>query len=165
MPPSVNSAYTGKERRVKSYSYSLYESTLEYWCLANQRTIKKVRSHYSRCKMPIAIVLVFKFDTNKILKKSTQAKSAIKELDTSNRVKLIEDAISSLIDIDDSYFFDLLPMKRTGKNTVDVYALDLTQDIDKQIIEIRERYARSLLDIIDYIKEWNEKSQAITQKS
>lgn len=156
MPPTVNSAYSGKEVRHKSDCYKLFESTCYYWCLENQKTIKKIREIFSGQKSIYIFIWVFKFDERKVLNKTKKAKSAISILDTSNRIKVVEDYISELINVNDSVIFDHLPMKRIGKNTVDIYALDLRKDIEDQLLKIRANYDNSLQLILDHLRKWNE---------
>lgn len=162
MPPTVNSAYTGKDIRVKSDSYNLFESTCYYWCMQHQKQIKKARKFFEANKSLYIFVWAYKFEAKKILNKSIRAKGPVSILDTSNRIKVIEDYVSDLVDIDDSYIFDHMAMKRLGNNTVDVYALDITKNINDELMAIRNLYATSLTEITEHIKAWNEKSQTIT---
>lgn len=104
-PPSVNKAYvtTRAGRRILSAEGKEYKravaSAIAAYCANKPDTVFKV--------VPLALTINLHMVTeNRGWSKGT-AKSRYKKVDASNRVKLLEDAIFSCLDVDDSLVFDL----------------------------------------------------------
>jgi len=159
MPVSVNVAYSnvGKSRK-KSAAYARYENSFEQWCYLNQASIKSALNYLEQVgnRRPYFLFWVFKFDLSLVLNKTIKAKEAVKQLDTSNRIKVIEDCVAELLGVNDSYFFDFLPMKRTGENNVDLFIVPI-EEVDSILIDtIRNKYKANLDDMINYINNWND---------
>lgn len=157
MPITVNAAYSVKGRsKTKSGDYHAYEQIFNNWCLLKQKEIKEALKMINTNQFSgvFFLVWVFKFEPSSILNKTLKAKEAVKTLDTSNRIKVVEDCISETLNINDSYFFDFLPLKRLGNNTVDLYMIPIEQADNTLIMSIRGRYQSDLDSMISYINDW-----------
>ena len=113
MPPSVNSIYfvksgrkhltsKGKAMKVKMKSLTMHAAIPHVWLGAIKDTPLKMR-----------IDLYFESVQNKGWPK--KAKNRYKRVDITNRVKLLEDAISEALGIDDCLFFQTTITKNEGR--------------------------------------------------
>lgn len=115
MPPSLNEAFANHRRmgRIKSASYRNWQVDFDKFVLANSGAFAAARDllfgHNDRNMY--ALNLEFMFPRSSILTK----KNTAKRLDISNRVKLIEDALSKQWDTDDKNFWEI----RLTKNAWD----------------------------------------------
>ena len=104
-PPSVNKAYvtTRSGRRILSSAGKEYKrdvaSAIAHHCAAHPETTFD--------ESPLALTIdLYMVTENKGWSKGN-TKSRYKRVDASNRVKLLEDAIFSVLGVDDSLVFDL----------------------------------------------------------
>lgn len=113
MPPSVNSIYfvkagrkhltsKGKAMKVKIKSLTMHAALPHVWLGTVKDTALRMK-----------IDLFFDSVQNKGWPK--KAKSRYKRIDITNRVKLLEDAVSEALGIDDSLFFHTTITKNEGK--------------------------------------------------
>lgn len=107
MVPSMNMAYpTNRKtgRRFKSKEFVQWERDFHIWCLSHAPQVNEARrefSHPIRGKIVVVHTNYF-FTRESILCLDGRPKKN----DTSNRLKILHDAVSSAIWLDDSYFFD-----------------------------------------------------------
>lgn len=106
MVPSMNMAYPSDKfgRRFKSKEFKIWEGVFRGWCLANAVTVNAARREFSVIR-PGHMVIIhsqYWFLRESILCKDGKPKKN----DTSNRLKILHDAISEAIWLDDCYFFD-----------------------------------------------------------
>lgn len=106
MPPSSNNAYINSESggRVKARSTREYQDTVKWWAIQNAHQMNRLRDWVLMLPPKHAIRLdrMFNFMPHKILTKNGEPKRN----DTTNRIKLLDDAVSALIGIDDCYFWN-----------------------------------------------------------
>jgi len=111
LPPTVNHAYANVGgRRILTSVGRVYKRDVM------ERVVREidciVDGFWSRGEpLSMEIELFFPSLENKGWS-SGQAKSRYKQIDASNRVKLVEDAIAEALMIDDRYFFDVTVRKR-----------------------------------------------------
>ena len=146
MPPTVNGAYSNANNggRTKSAAYKAYLKLVDIWCYSHQQQINMARKTMS--KELYILLYVFKFDINKIVNTSRKVKDRVAKIDTSNRIKIVEDVVSDLVGVDDRYFFDSLAVKRIGHNTVDVYAYPITDIVN--LMNDYSKYNESLVPVM-----------------
>lgn len=107
MPPSVNKAYAnnfGRGRgRFKTKDYRDFEKSAMLWAIKNQAAVMKARAMVAGLAKGevIRIESVFMFDRKSIITLDGRPK----RLDCSNRIKILDDVISSIIHIDDCMFW------------------------------------------------------------
>ncbi len=112
LPPSVNHAYFNLPRggrtltkQGKKFKTDVKARILERY----YQDITKVKPNHP---YGLAVVLTFADLTNKTWPR--EAKSRYKKIDASNRVKLLEDAVSDALGIDDSQIMCLYVEKQEG---------------------------------------------------
>lgn len=113
MSPTANGLYSSgrfdsKSRRWKSDSYKLFLSYCSTFQLYNQIKIKECELYLkekTKDGFVIQLDTYFIFPRDKIWTKSKKSKSAIHQMDTSNRIKALHDVFAKMINIDDRYFF------------------------------------------------------------
>ena len=104
-PPSVNKAYvtTRSGRRILSAAGKEYKrdvaSAVARHCAANPETTFEER--------PLSLTIDLHMVTENKGWSKGNTKSRYKRVDASNRVKLLEDALFSVLGVDDSLVFDL----------------------------------------------------------
>lgn len=119
MPPSSNNIYNtfqrrGVFRRVKAPNYLAWERAFADWSLCNLSSIASLRGFVKQMKPHDVIRIFTEF---RFLKKSIiTLKNVPKKNDTSNRLKVLHDAIAKALHIDDSYFWDGAFTKRILKD-------------------------------------------------
>lgn len=100
----ANNPREGARGRIKTKAYLDYIKAVEHWRLANLAAVNTARSEVRR-QVGLGKVLhvsyLFVFDRGKIITQSGRPK----RLDTSNRIKVLDDQLSALLLIDDSYFW------------------------------------------------------------
>lgn len=119
MPPSANNIYStfsqnGSIRRVKSHGFAKWEKTFAEWSLKHfaQVSHMKARLREKKPNQVISVHTEFKFNRKNIL----TLKNTPKRNDTSNRIKVIHDAVATVVGIDDCYFWDGTFSKRLTEN-------------------------------------------------
>lgn len=106
MVPSMNNAYPSNKfgKRFKSVEFQRWERDFKMWCLTNAREVSEARQAFAHPK-PGRIVVIhaqYFFARESILCLNGKPKRN----DTSNRLKILHDAVAGAIWLDDSYFFD-----------------------------------------------------------
>jgi Holliday junction resolvase RusA-like endonuclease len=109
MPPSSNNIYGqyeayGETRRVKSDGFRRWEKAFSDWCLEHHTALVAARAELSRLRpgQYIEVRAQFDFRRESILTREGKPKRN----DTSNRLKVLHDAIAGALRKDDSLFFD-----------------------------------------------------------
>lgn len=95
-------------RLIKTEVARRYELVFKQWELKNWREIEKVRDAFKDSKA-LKVEFFFVFHRGRILTKSGQIK--LKQNDTSNRIKIVEDMVAKAIGIDDALFV-LCPLEK-----------------------------------------------------
>lgn len=99
IPPTSNRfVIPAHGRLIKSPEARKYETTLRVYELRNFKEIEAIRSCFAG--KTLCVDRYFVFDKTRVISK----KDTIKKLDTSNRVKILDDCVSKLIGIDDCMF-------------------------------------------------------------
>lgn len=111
-PPSLNNAYPSNRfgRRFKSREFQTWERDFRIWCLENAKVVNEARQEFSK-GLPGHFVVIdseFYFPKTKII----TLQGTPKKNDTTNRIKILHDAIAGAIWLDDSWFFDGVFTKR-----------------------------------------------------
>lgn len=108
LPPSTNHLYKtivirGRSRRAKSKEYKAYEHAVKVWMMTHHHELQLARALTTMAGPGrfIHLDLDFKFHRSRILCKDGKPK----RLDTSNRLKALEDALSLILGIDDCWFW------------------------------------------------------------
>jgi Holliday junction resolvase RusA-like endonuclease len=107
MPPSANRNWRQARRRIiKSDEARNYEEAVSDWNLRNLRTTNTAREVMRRHlaenpKLRLHCSTVFYFQEKRILCKD----GTVKCLDTSNRLKVLHDAVAHVLVIDDKLFW------------------------------------------------------------
>ena len=109
MPISINAAYEnatvpGQRGRRKTKAYRDYATRVEHWRLENLAQVNSIRKQISQLShdMVFRMEYAFWFKESSIITKAGHAKRN----DTSNRIKVLEDALAPILGIDDSRFWD-----------------------------------------------------------
>jgi Holliday junction resolvase RusA-like endonuclease len=117
MPPSVNNAYPSSRtgRRFKSKELTSWERQFQVWAYEHYKKVEDIRKQMLT-RLPGQYLLIkshFYFTRQSVItKEGTPKRNGKGGGDTSNRLKVLHDAISKLIGIDDVWFFDLTATKR-----------------------------------------------------
>lgn len=106
LPPSMNMAYPSAKngRRFKSKQFKCWEAEFKTWALVHNGAVLNARNYLNK-QLPghyIYIHTQFCWHYANILTKEGKPKRN----DTSNRIKMVHDALAALLWLDDSYFFD-----------------------------------------------------------
>ncbi|MFI5405196.1 MAG: RusA family crossover junction endodeoxyribonuclease [Nitrososphaerales archaeon] len=111
IPPSVNHMYRTlpNYRRCKTKYLLDFEKDFELWVLLNKEAINTARKEIKDSKY-------LKLDLRFYLKRPTLfcLNNTVKKMDISNRIKAVEDAVSNLLGIDDSLFFQVSASKEVA---------------------------------------------------
>ena len=120
MPPTVNKAYVNvNKRRFLSQSGKLFKQDVK--AKVAELSLDCTETFWLDCE-PLKLTCEFYFPALENKGWSTgKAKTRYKRIDVSNRVKLLEDAVSEGLDIDDLYFFQLNLIKREDKEADEPY--------------------------------------------
>ncbi len=113
MPPTVNNSYeNGGKRRIKSDKLRAYQLEMHKWGLFHVKELRQIHEAIEANPFKkLRLNLVFHFPREKIYTKSGN----VKERDTSNLIKAIEDAFFNLIGIDDRFVFKVEAEKREAE--------------------------------------------------
>lgn len=99
IPPTSNRfLIPAHGRLIKSPEARRYETTMRVYELKYFKQIEQIRELFAG--KTIRVDRYFVFDKARVISK----KQTIKRLDTSNRIKILDDCISKLIGIDDCHF-------------------------------------------------------------
>lgn len=99
IPPTSNRfVIPANGRLIKSPEARRYEATMKMYELRHFKEIEQIREAFKNKHLKVDRYFVFSKD-RLITKKNT-----LKKLDTSNRVKVLDDCVSKLIGIDDCLF-------------------------------------------------------------
>lgn len=107
LPPSANGLYANQLKggggRYKTTDYKKFEADAYHWSLANQHQLRILRMMIEKLKpsQVLHVDRMFWFKAHKILTKDLRPRRN----DTSNRLKALDDTLSKLIGLDDSYFW------------------------------------------------------------
>lgn len=106
MPPSMNHAYaTFRNRRIKSRALRAWENALHAYSLEHRDEVRAVRACLAQeleKHQVLAIHASYYFSRARILTLAVQPK----RLDTSNFLKALHDGLSTILSIDDKFFWD-----------------------------------------------------------
>lgn len=112
MPPSDNdiqrSAKTGY--RYDTDEYKLFKHAITVWEMLHRQGLKEVRASIQDWKY-IGLEIGLEFPESALFNKQ----GGIKRLDATNRLKALCDALSKLLERDDSHFWEVLVFKQVGK--------------------------------------------------
>jgi hypothetical protein len=123
MPPSLNQLYANKSKfaRCKSQAYIQFENRFKFFTYKNHKSIEELKIKLNekiKDGFLIEITHTFYFDYKSIFTKDHRPKRN----DTSNRPKALDDCLAKTLEIDDSYFFDVLCKKRINEDNSFEYA-------------------------------------------
>lgn len=105
LPPTTNKLFAFAKtynRMVKTKTYRAYDKAVQFWVLSNPGQINDLRAFF-RGLAPnvIHIDAIFYMKKGSIICKDGRPKCN----DTSNRIKALHDVLSTIIGVDDSYFW------------------------------------------------------------
>ena len=111
MPPSLNSCYMPLPNggRCRSQSYKDFQKAFNQWAIDNYLDINACRASLKGI-FQIGLVLTFSLPRGILITK----KGTVKRWDSSNRIKVIEDALSEALNLDDCLIWDVRAIKRIG---------------------------------------------------
>lgn len=125
MPPSLNNAYPSNRQgvRFKSKEFREWENDFRLWALGQNKALTAARAefHTPRSGHSVWIQSDFYFQRAKILTKDGRPKRN----DTTNRIKMLHDGVSSAIWLDDCYFWDGTFTKHISTTSVDYCSVTL----------------------------------------
>ena len=107
MPPSCNAPYrlfhvNGIVKRAKGKEQVAFEKDVTLWAMANSALVKHARAALeSRHEARLVVDRMFCFPLHEIVCKDGQ----VKKNDTTNRIKALDDAIATVLGIDDKNFW------------------------------------------------------------
>jgi Holliday junction resolvase RusA-like endonuclease len=112
VPPSVNNCYMPLPNggRCRNKLYKDFAKKFDDWAVINYQSVNRVKKMIKPWRK-VGLVLTFSLPESKIYTKT----GTIKKYDISNRIKVIEDAISNLICLDDSNFWEIKAIKTVGE--------------------------------------------------
>jgi hypothetical protein len=126
MPPSVNQLYAWSPRAgrmVKSKLCGAYERTVGKWILTNGSQLEQLRLFTKDLGAYVFDVdAMFYMERKAIICKDGKPKKN----DTSNRIKALHDVLSSIVGVDDSYFWSLSADKQVLPLTYTKPYVDIT---------------------------------------
>jgi len=108
MCPSINQAYktiliNRTIRRCASKALNEFKKEFKDWVKKNPATVSTARASLEGHENALRLTLWFYFPHDRIFTK----KNAVKRLDVSNRVKIIEDSLCEALGFDDRVFFNI----------------------------------------------------------
>lgn len=116
LPPSQNNAYpTNRQgRRFKSQKYRMWLNLFTKWQYEHWNDVQILKREFGQIRLGhyIQIDTVFYFHRPTIL----CATGLPKRNDTSNRLKILYDAVAEMLTIDDCFFFDGSFYKRLNES-------------------------------------------------
>lgn len=121
MPPSVNSIYfTRGKNRVLTTIGKTYKEDVKAYIIKEilQKPIPDLKNK------PLGLSLHFYFKT---IENKSYAKTdnRFKRIDVSNRIKILEDAISETLGIDDCQFIFVFAKKETSQNNLEYVTVEI----------------------------------------
>jgi len=96
--------------RCRNKLYKDFAKKFEEWAVINYQTVNRVKKMVKTWNK-VGLVLTFSLPESKVYTKVGE----IKRYDISNRIKVIEDAISEAICVDDSNFWEIKAIKSVGE--------------------------------------------------
>lgn len=125
MPPSINDSYMSIRQGNRSTIIATkhlrkFKAEMLFYKAKNFELIKKNKQkiqEFIKQGFCLNFDLFVFFTEDKIFTKTKKAKSKYKRLDADNRVKAMRDAISELLEVDDTYFFSGNTEKCIGDDT------------------------------------------------
>lgn len=113
MPPTINKSYaTVGNRRVSTAVLREFKALTHIWSVGNRARLRRIEKKIHDTQgAKLCLVLIFKFEEQKLFLKD---KKTPRRLDTSNRIKAAEDAITGLLGIDDRWVFKIIAEKITA---------------------------------------------------
>ena len=116
MPPTSNRiTMPMRGRLIKTSEYRIYESKIQIYKLKNFRKLEEIEERF-KGKM-LRVDTEFFFNHNRVYTK----KGELKRIDSHNRIKIIFDVFSKLINIDDSRFVEGMHSKCYCENNKSEY--------------------------------------------
>jgi Holliday junction resolvase RusA-like endonuclease len=120
MPPSINAAYANTPKgRIKTKAYRDFEKAMEEYRLKNLKAVNEAKWDIHRQTLLGKVLHVdceFMFPVGKIICQGPKIQGKPKRLDASNRIKCLEDALSKMLLVDDSYFWSGSFSKRVNQH-------------------------------------------------
>lgn len=111
MPPSVNDCYPGKERRFASFELKQYKNHMQLWGLTVAVQLRQIaselRTGLGQPGVMLKVERQFFFHAHRVLTKQVQAR----QLDHTNFIKCLDDAVCALLQIDDKYIWESSELK------------------------------------------------------
>lgn len=107
MPPTINNCYSqAGNKRVSSAALKKFKGLIFIWAVHNRPSIVELKNEIDLIlpNKKICLSFHFKFPPKKLKIKNSNTP---KKLDTSNRIKPAEDAITDLLGFDDRHVFKL----------------------------------------------------------
>lgn len=107
MPPSVNHAYRnlairGRPGRVKTKEYRDFEREVLFWGIGHVNEVRDAQDQLAgRAQPRLCVERTFFFPKSEIYCKD----GTVKQNDTTNRIKLLDDALAKLLGVDDKFFW------------------------------------------------------------
>jgi len=99
IPPTSNQMYASfRGRLIKSKLNRLYDLKVAKWAMENQALVQEIKAKFTGMQLQVDCKFVFQVD--KVFTK----KKDLKKMDHTNRIKAAHDALSKIIEIDDSHF-------------------------------------------------------------
>ncbi len=150
MPPTLNKLfYSVEKKRKKDGSvyrkwkkdkvYKDYISLCHEWAFRHYLKVKDIKKQIAESSNLIRLDTYFIFPYLKIFSRS----GAVRKMDASNRLKALHDTFSTLISVDDSFFFS------------GYFGKFPTSDSDERVImiigEMKEAELRQFLDPSSYL--------------
>ena len=126
VPPTVNSAFFNVpgRGRSKSASYFAFDAEINRWIYSNRTQIFAAKKALQDCRAKqsrLTLSLLFYLHRSRLIAKNGN----VKRFDVSNRIKALEDKVSHLLEIDDSFFWKISAEK-----------LDIPADEQESVIVI-----------------------------
>lgn len=126
MPPTSNRVTMPmRNRLIKTPEYRIYESKIQIYKLKNFRKLEEIEEKF-KGKM-LRVDTEFFFNHNRVFNK----KGELKRIDSHNRLKIIYDVLSKLINIDDSRFVEGMHSKCYCENNKPEYVAVYISEVTK----------------------------------
>lgn len=112
-------------RLIKSPEYRIYEQKMQVFKLKNFRILDEIEKAFTGKLLRVDAIFVFNH------KRIFTKKGELKKLDYSNRIKISEDILAKLINIDDSKFVEGYHSKAYSEDNVEEYIVFTIYEIDE----------------------------------
>lgn len=132
LPPSANNVYSNTSRgRIKNAVYKQYEQECHHWRLNNGYSLNYLRDWVLQIPAAHAIRIdrMYHMMPHKILTNDMRPRRN----DTFNRIKVMDDCLAKLLDIDDSYFW----CGHTDKQPITIEGLPECVDFRLSMVDLR----------------------------